>query len=453
MTTIFARNGIVPLACLLAITLACGPGSGEGPRGEVIYTPWTQPVRIEPWGTTSAYDPSIAVDSYGNALATWNGKQNSASTPAIWANTYTSSSNWTSMGSLASLTGAAAEQKIVCSGPGLATVVWTQGTSTGSIQASRYSPLSGFASAVQVNTGTTDARSPAVAMDDQGNAMAAWLQSDGTHYHVMASRYSTLTGWAAPVLLDMNTTQEARNPAVAMDAAGNAVVVWHQTENLTTGLYSVWACHYWTSGSWSEPLNIQASTGDARNPAIAMSTAGAQAAWSETTSDGKIKIYTSRYTLLDDEWTTPQALSNATFSEWPSVGIDQSGNTIVTWADYLGNQSYAAMGTRYSITRGWEAAASFNHGVKDAGVPVVSMNGSGTAVIAWNQQESTNLNLYAVRYANAWEDTYLVSPTEGGEAYSPSVSIGSSGDIWAAWMQWDPSAQVYHVMASTYLEP
>jgi len=453
MNAITPRNGLVPLVCLLGVTLACGPGTSEPPHGEVAQNPWSQPVRLESWNTTSANDPSLAVDSYGNALATWNGKQSSAATPAIWANTYTASSNWTSTQSLASLPGNATEQKIACSGPGLATVVWTQGTSTGSIQASRYSPLSGFGTAFQVSTGTTDAKSPSVAMDDQGNALAAWLQSDGTRYHVLASRYSTLTGWSAPLQLDSNLTQEARSPSVAMDPAGNAVVVWHQAENLTTGIYSVWACHYWTSGTWSNPLSIQASTGDARNPAIAMSNAGAQAAWTESSSDGKIKIFTSRYTLLSDEWSIPRALSTATFSEWPSVGIDQTGNSIVTWSEYLGNQSYAAMGTRYSSTLGWEQAASFEHGLENAGVPVISMNGAGTAVIAWNQQEYSNLNLYAVRYANTWENTYLVSPDAGGEAYSPSVSVGSGGDIWAAWMQWDPNTQIYHVMASTYLEP
>jgi len=449
-----SRIELLSLTLLLAGSLACvsgGIGEGPVPPPPPPKNPRSATLAQETRVTTDANDTAQGGEYYGHALVTWNGKSSATSNSAIWARAFVPTSGWGGFGSIESLTGDAAGQKIAMNDEGFATVVWAQGTGTRSIQATRYSPTTGFSGvAASVSTGSQDAMTPAVAMDPSGNAVAAWVQSDGSHYHVWACRYLPLSGWGAPIKLDSNLTQEARNPAVAMDPSGNAVVTWHQSADLTHGPYAVCACDYWVGQGWSLPKTLQVG-GDAWNPAIAMSRAGAQAVWSEITSSTTSRIYSSRYTTASDAWTTPVPVSSAgALADWPSVGIDQAGNGIVTWAEAVGTQSYAAMAVRYSTLTGWESTGSFDNGTSGAGTPVVSMNASGTAAIAWNRDDGTNLNLYAACYNQGWQPTFLVSPDRGGEAYSPSVSVGAYGDIWATWMQWDAGHQVYDVMASSH---
>ena len=447
--------GVMALTLLLAATLACGDGTGSGltkgstPPGS---NPWTNPLPLENWTATDAQDPSVALDYVGNAIVTWNGKSSTGSNSSIWANNYSTITDWTGYTRVGSLTGDASDQKIAMNNDGLATIVWTQGTGTGSIQSFRYSPVTGFMGLTEpVSATTRDAMTPAVAVDQYGNAIATWVQSDGTHYHTWACRYMPSSGWDTPLQLDSNLGEESRYPAVAMDPSGDAVVIWHQSADLVHGPYSVQVRHYWAGQGWStSPVNLDLNH-DAWNPAIALSNDGAQAVWEETTDNQTtIQVYTSRYTSLGG-WSDPVRVSSTSAkANWPSVAIDASGNSIVTWAQTVATDSYAAMATRYSPLGGWEVPASFVNGDSGASAPVVSMNAGGTAVIAWSRTAGSNTDIYAVRYLQGWGNPYLVSPDAGGQASFPSVCVGGDGHIRAAWMQQDQSTTIYHVLTSDY---
>lgn len=447
------RTGLMPLVLILAVSVACGGdggGSATHPGQPVPQNPWSVPKQLENNAFNSSFDPQAAVDTSGRTLVTWNGV--SGSNSAIWANRYLPGNGWTGFGTIESLDGDALNQKISMNDDGVATIVWEQGTGTNSIQSFRYIPGVGFDGLVDpVSDSGVDAKTPTVAVNTAGDATAVWRQNDGVHDHVWANRYSVSAGWGAPFQVDQNTSEDVRNPGVAMDPSGNIVVVWHQSADLDQGVYSVWACHYWPSQGWSQPLKIQAGSGDARNPAVVMSGSEARAVWSEIgAGDTTPTIYTSRYTVASNVWEVPVALSDGkAYADWPSIALGTAGDCVVAWSQAVGTQSYAVMALSYDPRGGgWELPASFDNGKASTGVPVVSMNRNGLAAVVWNQEDGSNVNLYGVRYNRGWEDTFLVSPDEGGEAYSPTVSVGAAGDITAAWMQWDAATSLYHIMAS-----
>ncbi len=83
----------------------------------------------------------------------------------------------------------------------------------------------------RVNTYTTnDQISPAVAMDSDGDFVIVWQsrEQDGDHFGIFAQRYSK-DGTPAGNEFQVNTytTNQQARPAVAMDADGDFVVVWH----------------------------------------------------------------------------------------------------------------------------------------------------------------------------------------------------------------------------------
>jgi len=448
------RTRLMSLVLLLAVSVACG-GDGGGsatphPGQPSPQNPWSVPQALENGAFDSSFDPQPAMDISGRTLVTWNGV--SGSNSAIWANRYLPGNGWTGFGTIESLDGDALNQKIAMNDDGVATIAWEQGTGTSRIQSFRYIPGVGFDGLVDpVSDSGFDAKTPAVAVNTAGDATAVWRQSDGVHDHLWANRYSVSAGWGTPFQVDENTSEDVRNPGVAMDSSGDIVVVWHQSADLNQGVYSVWACHYWPSQGWSQPLKIQAGSGDARNPAVVMSDREARAVWSEIgAGETTPTIYTSRYTVISNVWETPVALSSGKANaDWPSIALGTVGDCVVAWSEAVGAQSYAVMALSYDpLSGGWEAPGSFDKGEASTGVPVVSMNRNGLAVVAWNRDEGSNINVYAVRYNRGWEYTFLVSPDEGGKAYSPAVSVGAAGDIITAWMQLDPTTRLYHILAS-----
>lgn len=64
-----------------------------------------------------------------------------------------------------------------------------------------------------------------VAMDAVGNAKVVWEQSDGTHTNVWANRYTPGAGWGAPEPIEASGS-EAFNPQAAVGRGGHVMVVW-----------------------------------------------------------------------------------------------------------------------------------------------------------------------------------------------------------------------------------
>ncbi|UCB46206.1 MAG: hypothetical protein JSV25_01925 [Spirochaetota bacterium] len=75
-----------------------------------------------------------------------------------------------------------------------------------------------------------DASDMQVAMDDNGNAIIVWDQSDGINDQIFKSEYHS-GQWTHPSGLTDNISpdvQFANAPQVAMDDNGNAIIVWEQ---------------------------------------------------------------------------------------------------------------------------------------------------------------------------------------------------------------------------------
>lgn len=93
--------------------------------------------------------------------------------------------------------------------------------------------------AVLLETDSTgDAYSPQVVMDATGNALAVWFQYDGARYNVWANRYTAGVGWGTAGLIETDDAGSAYGPQIAMNANGDAVAVWYQSDGTR---FDIWA--------------------------------------------------------------------------------------------------------------------------------------------------------------------------------------------------------------------
>ena len=83
---------------------------------------------------------------------------------------------------------------------------------------------------------------PNVAMDNNGNAIIVWYQSDGANYQIFKSEYRDGI-WHNPANLSDNISpdrQDAEYTKVAMDDNGNAIIVWQQYGNIFKSEIQKW---------------------------------------------------------------------------------------------------------------------------------------------------------------------------------------------------------------------
>src|SRR3989304_2472137 len=119
------------------------------------------------------------------------------------------------------------------------------------------------------NAGSASA--PQVAVDAAGNAVAVWHQSDGTRTNIWANRYAVGAGWGPAPLVETLDLGDAEYPDVAMDAAGNALAGWYQFDGTR---FDVWANRFVPSAGWGTAQRIENGADNAFGPALAMDRSG-----------------------------------------------------------------------------------------------------------------------------------------------------------------------------------
>lgn len=189
--------------------------------------------RLLEFSTDYAGNPDVAADSGGNALAVW--AQSDGSTYVIRSSLYTPSTGWQDS-LVVDPDGSGNRPRVAFDGNGNALAIWTKGDSvpTTDVWACRYVEGVGWGTPEILETGSAGGifagydYSYDLGFDAANNAMAIWLQGDGTLYNLWACRYSPGTGWGAATLIEDQSFGDANSPALAVDRGGNATAVWVQ---------------------------------------------------------------------------------------------------------------------------------------------------------------------------------------------------------------------------------
>lgn len=355
--------------------------------------------------------------------------------------------------------GGADKPRIAVNASGAAVVVWEQNSgSRKDIWANRYLPGPGWAGAELIETNNAgSAYNPQVAVDAGGNAMVVWEQVDAGTTSIWANRYVVGSGWGGSAVQIENQAGNAQFPQVAMDASGNAVVVWQHADSTPFNdvcgrtpppLNNIRGNRYGVAGGWGSDTQIENQAGNAQFPQVAMDANGnAIAVWQH--SDPVIapidcnlllptptdNIRTNRF--VAGAWGSDAAIdSGAETAGVPQIAIDSSGNAMVVWPQREGGRYYI-WANRYLAGGNWGGAAKIeNHSVGDAQLPQIAFDGSGNAMAVWQQFDGATNNIWASRYqANAaWGSAELIDNSID-DAIAPRIALEAGGNALAVWQQ------------------
>lgn len=330
---------------------------------------------------------------------------------------------------------------------GSAIVVWTQirdDTNDISIWANQYKPGIGWEMPGTIEQGDGWTFFPQVAMDSSANAIAVWGQVDGSGYglthSVWSNRFESGTGWETPELLETEPDTIVNGPRIAMNSAGSAIAVWQQWEEVDGGRYNAWANNYEPGIGWGTPVLLETESGMVWGLQVGVDANGdAIVTW--TQSDGLYyNLWAVRYEVGTD-WGVPEMIevsSGDVGSFGHSLAVSPNGEAIAVWLQPEGAE-LSIWSNHFDPDTGWGNPELVETSPEDAGIRTdVAFAPNGEAVAVWMQPHATYMSIWTSRYSvwRGWDDPKLLEENEG-DANSPRLAIDSAGNVFAVWAQWD----------------
>jgi hypothetical protein len=340
-----------------------GDGSGVfGQRYDAAGGPVGAEFQVNAFTTGSQSGPAVAMDPQGSFVVVWTGvgqgdyfgifgrRYDAAGTPQgaeFQVNSYT--------------TDPQVEPRVAFDPQGGFVVVWgsdgQDGSGFGAFGQRFDAAGTRLGGEFQVNTYTTDEQVyPRVAVDPQGRFVVVWASNgpDGNLFGIFGQRFDAA---GAPVggefQVNTYTTAYQIRPAIAMDAAGNFVVVWRS--NLQDGdLFGVFGQRFDATGNrqGSEFQVNTYTTAYQTSPVVAMNAVGQfVVAWTSAVQDaGGYGVFGQRYDAAGVPIGGEFQVNTFTTGNQsaPATAMDAAGNFVVVWLSFSQDgQSFGIFGQRY----------------------------------------------------------------------------------------------------------
>lgn len=280
--------------------------------------------------------------------------------------------------------------------------------------------------------------SSSVAMDAAGNSVVAWQDNsgiDGDAGGIFAQRYDANGAPLSSASFQVNTSTPGaqHSPASAMAANGAFVVVWQGIDE--GGDSGIYAQRYAADGSAAGgEFRVNAiTTGEQRNPAVAMNANGDfVVAWEDALADGSGFGITARTYLADGTALTDAIAVNVTGAGdqlSPAVAMATNGAFAVSWFDAKGvvrmqrfDPDGIAVGSETTV-----AAAGVVSAKGLPGASLVSGIDLGLSMTSSNSGNTVTYNVKVINYGDTPSGTVtLVDTLPGSTSY-----ISATGSGWS----------------------
>jgi hypothetical protein len=325
-------------------------------------------------GANDAGSPRIAVDRNGNVTVVW--ERYAGSKIVVQSVDRPAGGSWTAPDDIGEVNlGPAPEPWIAVDWEGRATAVWKHGE----VIETAFRPFGGEWEAPVPLSGE-ESFVPQAAMDARGDTTAVWMHFDGLHY-VVESTYRPEGGeWEVPTPVSQ-PGEEGGNPHVALDASGDALVVWrgHGEEG-----ESVRAAYRPAGGSWGSATDVSSPGEQVESLRDAVDPEGnAIVAWSgDMGKAGESGIAHAAFKPVAGPWEEPVELSSNGGNSFPSdVVFDTSGNAALVWQRWNGSSGVVQAAYRPAGEE-WEPPVDLSEEGKQGMDATIVLDAPGDATAA-----------------------------------------------------------------------
>ena len=388
--------------------------------------------------------PTVAMDSQGRGFAVFQSQTN----PIVLDDNITAvpySSTWLAPEIVEVVTSVVTGPSLTMIDDGGALVAYR---GDGGMRASTYRPASGW-SAVEVDPDFGFFVS--VVGNESGDATYVF-QNNGNNLDpediVRADYDPTADTWGAAELAENDDTGSARSPRLAIDAAGNRMLLFFLNSsdlNLNGTYYSYFDAG---TGLWSAPKLEDAFdfAGSGTVSAIDNGRFGFVAQYRGFAgAPDSIELWV--YDSTSDTWELDGPIESLASDDAviPRLVADNAGNLFVSWLRNTGGGNYDAYVTRFdAATDTWEAPVLLENATGNifptSGVPI-DTDASGNAIAVWPQLIDDNgqsqFRIRASRYTEAdgtWSPPEQIDdPSFTVGAARPSIAMDDAGNAIVVW--------------------
>jgi hypothetical protein len=273
-------------------------------------------------------------------------------------------------------------------------------------------------------------------MDTAGDAFAIWKRSNGSNEVIQAAVKPAGESWEKPATLSA-AGEEAFTPQIAVDPAGDVIAAWTRSNGSND---VVQAAVKPAGGAWGKPANLSAAGQEASEPHVAVDTAGdATIVWRRF--DGSDYIVQAAVKPAGEPWGNPANLSAAgQEASTPQVAVNSAGDATAVWVRYDGSNHIVQAAVK-PAGGPWGTASTLSEAGHDASQPEVAENAAGDATAVWTRYNATDSyghSYYIVKAAvkpagKPWEAPATVSEEGQEEGLEPQVGVDAAGGATAVW--------------------
>jgi len=311
----------------------------------------------------------------------------------------------------------------------------------------------------QINTTTTGNQTePSIAVDPSGNFVVAWQGPGPDEEDIYARKFDPngqpLTG---EFRINDYTPGSQLYPNVAVDDAGNIVIVWESSGTAQKPTkQSIYARLFDNAGSGLCPeFIVDDSSYNCRYPNVEMDASGNfVVTWLQ---DRTAKSIMARlYSHLGNPRTAPFEANTAKVSSLtrPRVAVRAEGSFVVTWDGDPKLASLDDIHARLYDPNGIPLTAQFTVNTSLAGAqqyPQVAMNSCGDFVIVWQSDDpNSSLDVFAQRFNRLGQtigDEFRINTYTNDEQKYAAIALSETGCFLAAWQSNGQDSSGYGIFA------
>ena len=345
-----------------------------------------------------------------------------------------------------------ARQTVAMDADGDYVVVWQSDEGTGLDVYGRLFDSTGTVQGPEFRVNTTvgdDQQRPVAAMDNDGNFVVVWESylQDGDSWGVYARRYDASgTALSGEIQVNTTTSEYQRRPTIAMDDAGNFVVVWADGDGTTSG-WDIYAQRFDASGNKLRGefiVNTTVTDGQLRPTAAMDRTGNFVITWQSRGQDADDYGVIGRLYDATGAAVTGEFIVNTTGTnrQWrPAVAMAESGDFVIAWeSDQTAVDDWGIFARRYDAS-GTPLDAEFQvhtNSTNDQQTASIGMAADGDFIITWQSDHATlgDWGIYGQQFnadGSVIGGETMSSTTTTGAQENPSVVMDDGGAFMVVW--------------------
>jgi hypothetical protein len=356
---------------------------------------------------------TVAADAKGHYVLVWSkrGDGKDATSPGIWASFSTGGATWSTPVQL--WAGGAnnydSDIQIAMNRNGQARVIWAHLESPVTSDSPPDKLYSVYIDGTANQPATLVATWPSayvniyarVAIDGSGNGLIAWVAPDTTvaNQSIWAATFVKQT-LGTPALIEDYDSGDADLPTVAMNAAGQGIVVWRQHLANTNAIIDAYSRRYSVTGSWVSSPDLVYRDAVSGYMSVALDGYGtANLVRSKTDNIGQQATYLAQ--AAGASWGSATKLESDDLAESnysniaPQVAVDTIGNVLVGWCKKTGdNEVVPHLRWRFGSTWGQDLETGKVLDMLAYGMSI-AVSDDGRAIAAWSYYRCSPNDTYA----------------------------------------------------------